>query len=176
MNTCRKTIAIYAGLVGFAFCTAPVAAQDAAPPPSQEELVARIATLENLAVRSQSHVMMDVEFHFSNLWFAAAKEQWDLAGFYLRESRSHLAWTVRMRPVRNIRGGGTVELGPFEDSIGTGFARIEAEIGEQDLEGFRTAYTDTLAQCHACHTAAGLGYLEPHIPQRAPSTMMIEGE
>jgi hypothetical protein len=176
MKSGTKTIGIYVALAGFALWNCTAAAQEKDTPSSPEELAERIAALENLAVRTQSHVMMDVEYQFSNLWFAAAKGQWDLAGFYLRESRSHLAWTVRMRPVRNVRGGGTVDLRPFEDSIGAGFALIESKIGEQDPEGFRTAYTQTLSQCHACHTASGLGYLEPHVPERPPSTMMIEGE
>ncbi|HWK53581.1 MAG TPA: hypothetical protein VNR18_04355 [Hyphomicrobiales bacterium] len=171
MKTGTKTIC-YAALAGVALWNATAGAQDGAA--SQEELEKRIETLENLAVRTQSHVMMDVEYHFSNLWFAAADGQWDLAGFYLKESRSHLAWMVRMRPVRNVPGGGTVDLHPFEDSIGTSFASIEAEIGEQDLEAFKTAYTQTLSQCHACHTASGLGYLEPHVPAHAPSTMMLK--
>lgn len=176
MKIFTRTIGTYMALTGLALWTYAAAAQEGETPASQVELVERIGVLENLAVRTQSHVMMDVEYHFSNLWFAAATGQWELAGFYLRESRSHLAWTIRMRPVRNVGGDSTVDLRPFEDSIGTGFALIESEIGKQDLEGFRTAYTQTLSQCHACHTASGLGYLEPHVPERAPSTMMIKGE
>ena len=33
----------------------------------------------------QSHVMKDVAYHFSNLWFAGQAQNWPLAGFYLNE-------------------------------------------------------------------------------------------
>src|SRR2546427_8391049 len=40
----------------------------------------------------QSHVMADVGYHFANLWFAADKQNWPLANYYLSETRSHLRW------------------------------------------------------------------------------------
>ena len=54
-------------------------AQDAAA------LKAEIDALRAL-VPSQSHAMMDVDYHFSNLWFAAANDNWPLAQFYLNAS------------------------------------------------------------------------------------------
>jgi hypothetical protein len=148
------------------------AAQEATA--TTEELQERIAALENLAVRSQSHVMMDVEYHFGTLWFAAQSQQWDLAAFMLKESRSHLAWTVRMRPVRTVpTTGGTVELKPFEDAIASSFDALDASIKAQNLGDFEAAYKETLTRCHACHTASGLGFIEPQIPTHSPSTMLI---
>jgi hypothetical protein len=52
-------------------------------------LKAEIEALKAL-VPSQSHAMADVDYHFSNLWFAAANGNWPLAQFYLDETRSHL--------------------------------------------------------------------------------------
>jgi hypothetical protein len=142
-----------------------------------DNLRKQVDELNTLAVRTQSHIMMDVEYQFSNLWFAARNEQWDLAAFYLRETKSHLDWTVRVRPVRNVAGGGKVELVPFQQSIEQGgFARLATALEKKDVKAFNTAYRETLPQCHSCHQAAGLGYLEPHIPERAPSTLMIKGE
>lgn len=137
----------------------------------------RVEELSNLAVRTQSHIMMDVEYHFANLWFAAHNEQWELASFYLRETDSHLRWTVRVRPMRTIRGGGSVDLPPFQESIEqSGFAAIESAIERKDASGFEAAYRQTLAQCHACHQAAGLGYLEPRVPETPPSALMLHPE
>jgi mono/diheme cytochrome c family protein len=117
--------------------------------------------------------MVDIEYHFANLWFAANREQWDLAAFYLRETRSHLDWAVRMRPVRQVQGGGTVDLKAFQSSILTGFASVATTIEQKDKDAFADAYRQTMTQCHACHEASGLGYLDPHIPVTAPSSMMI---
>lgn len=137
----------------------------------------QIAELSQLAVRTQSHVMIDVEYQFSNLWFAGQSGQWDLAAFYLRETRSHLGWTVRMRPVRNVAGGGTVDLQTFQQAIEqSGFTDLAHAIEQKDTDAFLAAYKETLPECHACHTASGLGYLEPHIPDHAPSPLMIQGQ
>jgi hypothetical protein len=70
-----------------------------------EALRQQVEELRNLAVRTQSHVMVDVEYHFSNLWYAGHNDQWELAAFYLRETDSHLRWTVRIRPVRSSSQG-----------------------------------------------------------------------
>ncbi|HTQ99320.1 MAG TPA: hypothetical protein VMH83_05000 [Candidatus Acidoferrum sp.] len=155
---------------------APLAAhaQDDAVKAKLDELQAKIQELDNVAVRTQSHSMIDVEYNFSNLWFAAGNGQWDLAAFYGREAQSHIAWTVRMRPVRNIRGGGTVELKPFQQSIEQGgFTPIQAALEKKDLAAFKTAYQTTLTICHSCHEASGLGYLDPKVPTMPLSPLML---
>jgi len=71
------------------------------------EIAQLTADLEQLRGRlpSQSHAMMDVDYHFTNLWFAGQSKNWSLAQFYLDETRSHLRWAVRIIPVRRISGG-----------------------------------------------------------------------
>src|SRR5438552_19105324 len=44
----------------------------------------------NGVLPEQSHAMVDVGYHFANLWFSADKENWTLARYYLQEPRSHL--------------------------------------------------------------------------------------
>ncbi len=36
---------------------------------------------------AQSHAMIDVDYHFSNLWFAAQNANWPLAASYLNETK-----------------------------------------------------------------------------------------
>ena len=142
-----------------------------------DELQKQVDDLNNVAVRTQSHMMVDVEYQFSNLWFAAHSQQWDLAAFYLRETQSHIAWTVRVRPVRNIRGGGSIDIRPFQQSIEqAGLNPLMNTIENKDIAAFTAGYQQTLPLCHACHQAAGIGYLDPHVPERAPSTLMIQGK
>src|SRR6266446_4351513 len=59
----------------------------------------------------QSHAMVDVGYHFSNLWFAADKQNWPLAKYYLQETRSHLNSAVRLHPVRTTSSGADIALG-----------------------------------------------------------------
>lgn len=44
---------------------------------------------------SNSHIMEDVSFHYSNLWFAGQKKNWPLAMFYYNESRNHIRWLLQ---------------------------------------------------------------------------------
>ena len=46
--------------------------------------------------------MMDVQFHWTSLWFAGRSRNWELAKFYFDESRSHMIWLIRKSPV--VRG------------------------------------------------------------------------
>ena len=47
---------------------------------------------------SNSHLMMDVGFHYNNLWFAGQKKNWPLAMFYYNETRGHIRWLIRKSP------------------------------------------------------------------------------
>src|ERR1019366_856753 len=74
-------------------------------------LKAEIEALKSL-VPSQSHAMADVDYHFSNLWFAAQSANWPLSDFYLNETKSHLNWAARIRPVRKLSMGQEFDLRP----------------------------------------------------------------
>jgi hypothetical protein len=94
--------------------------------------------------------MIDVDYHFSNLWFAAQNANWPLAAFYLNETKSHLNWAVRIRPVRNISGGGEFTLQPMLQGIEeSGLAKLKSAIDAKDAKPFEAAYRQTMAECHA---------------------------
>jgi hypothetical protein len=132
---------------------------------------ADIAHLKDV-VPSQSHTMADVAYHFSNVWFAGKKGNWPLAAFNLRETRQHIRWTIRIRPVRKL-GDNPVELEPMWDTIDKGvMTNLQAAIDEKDANKFETAYKRTLNACYGCHQAAGLSYLHPVVPS-APAQTII---
>src|SRR3954447_13531830 len=63
---------------------APAAAQGRRGPPplpTMESLPAEVAQLKAL-VPSNSHIMMDVQFHWTNLWFAGRRRNWPLALYF----------------------------------------------------------------------------------------------
>src|ERR1700712_1695960 len=68
-----------------------------APSAEQESLQGRLP--------DTAHAMADVDYQMSNLWFAARHRNWPLANYYLGEVSSHLAWAVRIRPVRRLSSG-----------------------------------------------------------------------
>ncbi|HEX6997436.1 MAG TPA: hypothetical protein VF322_04785 [Gammaproteobacteria bacterium] len=158
------------------FASLPAAAQKSSESYADElaELRDEVEELSRYAVRSQAHVMMDVEYHFANLWFAAHEDQWDLAAFYMREARSHIGWAVRMRPVRPVQGGGEVDLRPMQQALEAGgMTQLSAALERRDVEAFEAAYRQTLVQCNACHQAAGRGYLNVKIPTSPPARMVL---
>jgi hypothetical protein len=86
--------------------------------------------------------MEDVGYHFANLWFAAGQKNWPLADFYLAETRSHLRWAVRIRPVRQSKAG-DVDLKGILDAMdnteGVMFSAIKASIDTKDTAAFTNA-------------------------------------
>jgi len=65
--------------------------------PTMESLPAEVAQLKAL-VPSNSHIMMDVQFHWTSLWFAGKRKNWPLAQYFFNESRNHIQWLIRKSP------------------------------------------------------------------------------
>jgi hypothetical protein len=172
-------LALLAALVpAFAGCDrpAPAAAQEEpttrAAEPTREELLARIEALETL-LPSQSHMMADVGYHFSNLWFAGRAENWPLAEFYLAETRSHLRWAVRRIPIRKDNRGQDINLVNILEAFENGsLDKIQESIAGQDRATFEALYRESLTMCYSCHKASDKPYLRPQIPDE-PDTRVI---
>jgi hypothetical protein len=121
----------------------------------------------------QSHAMVDVGYHFANLWFAADKENWPLAKYYLQGTRSHLNWPVSIHPVRTISNGTEVNLKGILEAIDSSFlTEIDVAITNKNPAKFRAAYRQALEGCYACHQACEKSFLRPQIPS-APSVLIL---
>jgi hypothetical protein len=79
------------------------------PSPTLASLAAEIETIKG-RLPDQAHAMADVGYQFSNLWFAGQKENWPLADFYWKETKSHLNWAVGIIPKRKDSAGREVDL------------------------------------------------------------------
>lgn len=134
-----------------------------------KEIAVLRAEIEHLKtlVPDQAHAMEDVGYHFANLWFAASEANWPLADFYLAETRSHLRWAVRIRPVRQSQAG-DVDLQAILDAVdktdGVMLSALKTAIDRHDPPAFRTAYRQTIAGCYACHVASEKPFIRPQIP------------
>lgn len=149
-----------------------MAQQTADPKPDLASLQAEIERLKQV-VPDQAHAMQDVDYHFTNLWFAANQSNWPLAQFYFNETRSHLRWAVRIIPVRKDNSGQEVKLQDILQSIENGpLMQLEDSIKVKDREKFVAAYEFTLTSCYACHKASDKPYLRPRIPDHPSSAMM----
>jgi hypothetical protein len=84
-----------------------------APLPTLDQLPREVATLRQL-IPTNSTIMMDVQWHWTNLWWAGKKRNWPLAQYYFNESRGHIQQLVRKNPtIRNQVDARTGAAGHF---------------------------------------------------------------
>jgi len=152
-----------------------VAAQQgraAAPPPTLESLAADVAQLKAIQP-SNSHIMMDVQFHWTNLWFAAQKKDWEFAQYQFNEMRGHIQWLMRKSPIIRGQDGMDVDVKSIFDAVDTSsLADVKAAIEKKDSVKFAAAYKTMIESCYSCHKAVGRPYLRPMIPT-APAMTVI---
>ena len=150
-----------------------VAAQQARNPlPTMESLPAEVAQLKAL-VPSNSHIMMDVQFHWTNLWFAGQKKNWPLAQYWFNEMRGHIIWLTRKSPIIRGSDGKDVDIQAIFEAVDTSsLAAVKTAIEKKDSAQFAAAYKTMLESCYACHKSVGRPYLRPMIPQ-APVQSVI---
>ena len=135
------------------------------PLPTMEQLPAEVAQLRAL-LPSNSHIMMDVQFHWTNLWWAGKKKNWQLAQYYFNESRGHIQWLIRKSPtIRNQAEGKDVDIAGIFDGIDTSsLAAVKTAIDAKDSAQFASSYKTMLESCYACHKSVGRPYIRPMIP------------
>ena len=125
---------------------------------------------------TQSHTMKDVGDHWANLWFAAQKKNWPLARFFFDQARQGGRWTVAIRPVRQLPGGGTLDVkGMWTAADLSAFATVQIAIEDESLPDFEAAYKQTLDACHTCHVAVQMPFLKPAVPT-APASSLLSFE
>src|SRR5471030_2981689 len=147
---------------------APPRAAPAPPPlPTMESLPAEVAQLKAL-VPSNSHIMMDVQWHWTNLWFAGRKRNWPLALYYFNETRGHIQWLIKKSPImRNTAETPPkdVDISAIFDAVDTSsLAAVKTAITAKDSVQFASSYKTMLESCYACHKSVGRPYIRPMIP------------
>ena len=163
-------------LVAVAGCQtqAPRGTSAATPgaPANASTLETDVAHLKDI-VPAQSHTMIDVGYHMSNLWFAAQKQNWDFAAFEVDETRNRIRWTLRISPTRKTPDGAILDMKPLFDGIDKAvMTPLKEAVATKDLKVFVPAYRAMLEACYQCHKAAGKPYLRPAIPTVPPQTII----
>jgi hypothetical protein len=136
--------------------------------PDLAAMQADIAHLKEV-VPSQSHAMTDVGYQFANLWFAGKHKNWPLAEFFLNESRQHIVWTIRIRPVRKNPDGGSIDIRALFEGIQDGALKgLTQSIANKNEAAFISSYKNMLEACYSCHRAAAEAFLRPMVPTSPP--------
>ena len=149
-------------------------ANDAAPALSADAATLR-ADIERLKtiVPDQSHAMKDVDYHFTNLWFAGKSENWPLADFYWKETMSHIKWAVRIIPIRKDNAGREIKLAEILQAIEmTPSMQMGEVIKDQNGGKFESTYRFVLEGCYSCHRAVDKPFLRLQIPERPATSIM----
>ena len=152
----------------------PQGSAPAAPaaPVQASTIESDLAHLKDI-VPAQSHTMIDVGYHMSNLWFAAQKQNWDFAAFEVDETRNRIRWTLRISPTRKTPDGSVLDMKPLFDGIDkSALTPLKEAVATKDLKVFVPAYREMLEACYQCHKAAGKPYLRPMIPTVPPQTII----
>ena len=108
-----------------------------------DQLPAEVAQLKAL-VPSNSHIMMDVQFHWTNLWWAGKKKNWPLAQYYFNETRGHIQWLIRKSPVMKSQlDQKDVDIAGIFDGVDTSsLAAVKTAIEHKDSARVRIHLQD----------------------------------
>ena len=141
------------------------AGRGAPQPPTLDQVPQEILTLRQ-QVPTNSTIMMDVQWHWTNLWWAGKRRNWPLAQYYFNEARNHIQQLVRKNPtIRNQADGTDVELQGIFDGIDTSsLMMVRDAIMKKDGVEFEKDYKVMLESCYSCHKAVGRPYLRPQMP------------
>ena len=133
--------------------------------PTMDQLPAEVAQLK-LLVPSNSHIMMDVQWHWTNLWWAGRKKNWPLALYYFNETRGHILWLIRKSPmIRNNAENKDVDIAGIFDGVDTSsLAAVKTAIDAKDSVQFQSTYKTMIESCYSCHKSVGRPYIRPMIP------------
>jgi hypothetical protein len=141
-------------------------AAEATESDASAEIAKLRAELDQLRGRlpDHSHVMKDVGYHFTNLWFAAKAKNWPLAKFYLDEpDRTCGGLCVSSRCARRAV---VISTSASFSTDWTALSDLQKAVENQDARGFPELYRRSLVGCYSCHQAAEKPYLRPRIPEQ----------
>lgn len=178
----KHTVVFVFGIIvgGLLVWKTPMSGQSALKQPAKADLQnidlaalsSDVAKLKSI-VPSNSHIMEDVSFHYSNLWFAGQRQNWPLAMFYFNETRNHIKWLVTKSPTTKTPAGEVVNLQGIFDGLDTSsLAMLKKSIDDKNEEEFTSMYKLMLDGCYSCHKSAGRPYLHPVVPTVPPQSII----
>jgi len=129
-------------------------------------LEARVDSLQQKLAMSYSpgfgEFMSAIQVHHAKLWFAGTAQNWELAGFEMKEIQENmdaLQKYVTDRPETKS----LPELKPSLDSL-------QLAIEKKDVTGFKRSYSLLTTACNTCHQAVHFSYNRIKIPDSPPFT------
>ena len=159
---------------GYSLGAQTPAPRGGAPAPDLKTLQADVERLKAL-VPSNSHIMMDVQWHWTNLWFAGQAKNWPLAQYQFNEGRGHILWLTKKSPIIKSSGPNKEDIdiaGIFDGVDTSSLADLKKAIEMKASAKFAATYKTMLESCYSCHKAVGRPYIRPMIPTAQVQSMM----
>lgn len=164
--------AILGGLFVLSWEHPAATAQQSGPQLDSSRIQADLARLKDITPPN-SHPMVEAGMFAANMWFAGEKQNWQLANYYLNETRNRIRWEVHLNPGPRNLDGDPLDMQSIFDGIDNGsLATLRKAIEQKDSQQFAVAYKGLLADCYSCHKAAGRPYLRPMIPVSGAQPIM----
>ena len=129
-------------------------------------LEADVVRLKSL-VPPNAHIMMDVQWHWTNLWYAAQAKNWPLAQYQFNETRGHILWLIKKSPTMKSSGPEKEDVnieGIFQGIDTSSLNDVKVAIAAKDSVKFAATYKTMLESCYSCHKSVGRPYLRPMMP------------
>ncbi len=119
--------------------------------------------------------MMDVQWHWTNLWWAGKRRNWPLAQYDFNETRGHIqqldAQESPRSATRSIRRTST-SAGIFDGIDTSSLATVKTRSSRRTATEFGQNYRTMLESCYACHKSVGRPYIRPQIPTAQVQAMV----
>lgn len=114
-------------------------------------------SLPEEALPGAGHIMIEMGYRYSALYFAAKQKRWDFAGYQLEEMEEALRRLAFLKP-------------ELWDDIGhlraTELNELEKALPAKNWERFADGFEKLRAGCMACHAKHGVGFISLPVPTR----------
>lgn len=126
----------------------------------------RVDSLEKVITKMYKpgfgELMTGVQAHHSKLWFAGKNQNWDLAGFEVKEIKEILEDIHQYQKER--------KESQFMEMLDPALDSVEYAVSKRDPGLFKKTYTSLTRSCNECHQVTDFGYNIVKIPDTSPFT------
>lgn len=116
---------------------------------------------------SAGHIMIEMGYRYSALYFAARQQRWDFAGYQLEEMDEALQRLAYLKP-------------KLWDDIGrfraTALKDLQKALTARNAERFAAGFEKLRAECTACHAKHGVGFIQLPVPKSHSSPVLEQGQ
>jgi hypothetical protein len=106
---------------------------------------------------SAGHIMLEMGYRYSALYFAARQKRWEFAAYQLEEMEEALRRLAFLKPRL------WHDIGEFR---ATALHDLAKTLPARDWELFAAGFEKLRAGCAACHAKNGVGFIELPVPKR----------